>query len=63
MIRAYDVETGDVLWRAGLPRAALSTPMTYMGADGRQYVVVAAGGHGKWGLEVGDFVQAFALPR
>ena len=62
-IRAYDVETGDVLWRAELPRAALSTPMTYLGADGRQYVVVAAGGHGKWGLEMGDYVVAFALPR
>ncbi len=62
-IRAYDVETGEVLWRAELPRDALATPMTYLGADGRQYVVVAAGGHGKWGLEPGDHVVAFALPR
>lgn len=61
--RAYDVETGEELWRAELPRAAMSTPMTYPGADGRQYVVVAAGGHGKWGLEIGDYLVAFALPR
>ncbi|MGH7483647.1 MAG: PQQ-binding-like beta-propeller repeat protein, partial [Longimicrobiales bacterium] len=61
-IRAYDIETGDVLWSADLPRAGMATPMTYRGADGRQYVVVAAGGHGKWGLETGDYVVAFALP-
>jgi quinoprotein glucose dehydrogenase len=63
MIRAYDVDSGAVLWRAALPRAGIATPMTYMGTDGRQYVVVAAGGHGKWGLEAGDHVIAFALPR
>jgi quinoprotein glucose dehydrogenase len=63
MIRAYDVDTGAVLWRAALPRAGIATPMTYLGTDGRQYVVVAAGGHGKWGLEAGDHVIAFALPR
>jgi len=62
-IRAYDVETGTVLWRVELPRAAIATPMTYEGADGRQYVVVAAGGHGKFGLETGDFIVAFALPQ
>ena len=62
MIRAYDVESGEVLWRSRLPRAAMSTPMTYLGGDGRQYVVIAAGGHGKWGLETGDYVIAFALP-
>jgi quinoprotein glucose dehydrogenase len=61
-IRALDVGTGEVLWSAELPRAALATPMTYRGADGRQYVVVAAGGHGKWGLETGDFLVAFAVP-
>lgn len=63
MIRAYDVETGEVLWRHELPRAGIATPMTYMGEDGRQYVVIAAGGHGKWGLEIGDYVMAFAIPR
>jgi len=60
--RAYDVATGEVLWRSTLPRDALATPMTYLGADGRQYVVIAAGGHGKWGLEPGDYLLAFALP-
>lgn len=62
-IRAYAIETGEVLWRATLPRDALATPMTYLGADHRQYVVIVAGGHGKWGLEAGDYVIAFALPR
>lgn len=62
-IRAYDIDTGEVLWRAELPRDAIATPMTYLGPDDRQYVVIAAGGHGKWGLELGDFVVAFALPR
>ncbi len=62
MFRAYDIDTGEVLWRAELPRAGIATPMTYLGEDGRQYVVVAAGGHGKWGLEPGDHVVAFALP-
>lgn len=63
MIRAYDVQNGQVLWRSELPSAGIATPMTYLGADGRQYVVVAAGGHGKWGLEAGDHVVAFALPN
>src|SRR5690606_15531220 len=62
-IRALDAETGRELWSAPLPRAGLATPMTYLGADGRQYVVVAAGGHGKMGLPIGDYVVAFALPR
>ncbi|MGH7541316.1 MAG: PQQ-binding-like beta-propeller repeat protein, partial [Gemmatimonadota bacterium] len=61
-LRALDAATGDELWSAALPAAAMATPMTYRGADGRQYVVVAAGGHGKRGLPPGDYVVAFALP-
>ena len=61
-IRAFDVETGDELWKHGLPRAGVATPMTYQ-VNGRQFVVIAAGGHGKADLEVGDFVVAFALPE
>jgi quinoprotein glucose dehydrogenase len=61
-LRAFDVETGRELWSAPLPYAGIATPMTYLGADGRQYVVIAAGGHGKSNLAIGDEVVAFALP-
>ena len=37
--------------------------MTYMGSDGRQYVVIAAGGHGFMNTTPGDYVVAYALPR
>ena len=62
MFRVFDTDTGAELWRYELPRAAFATPMTYA-ADGRQFVVIAAGGHGKANLETGDFVIAFALPE
>ena len=61
-LRAFDVETGKELWKAKLPAGAKATPMTYRGADGRQYVAVAAGGDGKV-FGKADEVIAFALPR
>ncbi|MEN8376906.1 MAG: pyrroloquinoline quinone-dependent dehydrogenase [Gemmatimonadota bacterium] len=61
-IRALSLGSGEELWRAPLPAAGIATPMTYRGEDGRQYVVIAAGGHGKVGLPSGDYVVAFALP-
>jgi quinoprotein glucose dehydrogenase len=62
-LRAFDVETGQELWKARLPTAAHATPMTYrLRPDGRQYVVVAAGGHGLLGTPPGDALIAFALP-
>jgi quinoprotein glucose dehydrogenase len=61
-LRAFDVETGGQLWSATLPYAGIATPMTYTSSDGRQYVVIAAGGHGKSNLATGDEVVAFALP-
>ncbi|HVF61786.1 MAG TPA: pyrroloquinoline quinone-dependent dehydrogenase [Thermoanaerobaculia bacterium] len=61
-LRAYDVETGKVLWEAALPAGGQATPMTYLGRDGKQYVVIAAGGHGKAGTRQGDSLVAFALP-
>ena len=62
-IYAYDVTTGRVLWKGALPTSARSTPMTYRGPDGRQYVVISAGGHGVPGFApLGDYVVAFALP-
>ncbi|MPZ21289.1 MAG: PQQ-binding-like beta-propeller repeat protein [Luteitalea sp.] len=60
--RAFDIDTGKELWKTKLPRAGVATPMTYEASDGRQMIVIAAGGHGKFDLETGDFVVAFALP-
>ena len=62
-LRAYDVTNGKQLWQARLPAGGQATPMSYTGEDGRQYVVVAAGGHGSLGTKAGDSVIAYALPR
>ena len=59
-IRAYDKLTGEPLWEAELPAAGNATPSTYM-ADGKQYIVIAAGG-GKNGAPSGGTYVAFALP-
>jgi len=59
-IRAFDVKTGLKLWEGSVPAFAMATPMTYE-SGGRQYVVIAAGGHGSVG-GWGDSVVAFALP-
>jgi quinoprotein glucose dehydrogenase len=59
-IRAFDRETGKILWEAQLPAAGYATPTTYMVA-GRQYVVIACGG-GKLGTKSDDAYVAFALP-
>jgi quinoprotein glucose dehydrogenase len=62
-MRAFDVETGRELWKFKLPSGAQATPMTYRaGRAQRQYLVVAAGGHGPLGTALGDTVIAFALP-
>jgi quinoprotein glucose dehydrogenase len=61
-LRAFDVETGAELWRDGLPAGGNASPMTYT-AGGRQFVLIAAGGHGKLGTRRGDFVVAWALPE
>jgi quinoprotein glucose dehydrogenase len=60
-LRAYDLTTGDQLWQARLPAGGQSTPMTYA-VDGKQYVVIVAGGHGSVGTKPGDYVMAFTLP-
>jgi quinoprotein glucose dehydrogenase len=59
--RAFDVDTGEMLWEVDTPYSANATPMTYE-ADGRQYVVVSAGGHSWSPLAKGDFILGFALP-
>jgi glucose dehydrogenase len=61
-LRAFDVESGSELWRGQLPASAKSTPMTFRAANGKQYVVIAAGGHPKMGTKTGDYLIAFALP-
>ena len=61
MIRAFDQDTGDVLWQAKLPAGGYATPSTYS-VDGRQYIVIACGG-GKMGTKSGDAYVAFALPK
>jgi quinoprotein glucose dehydrogenase len=58
---AFDVDTGQVLWTVPLPAGGQATPMTYR-ENGKQYVVISAGGHGKLGTTLGDSVVAFALP-
>ncbi len=60
-IRAFDAETGKELWKYELPAGGQATPMTYT-LHGKQYVVIAAGGHGKLGTKQGDSVVAFTLP-
>ena len=62
-LRAFDLKTGKVVWKARLPAGAQATPMTYCGRDGRQYAVITAGGHGALGTRYGDYTLAFALPR
>jgi len=62
-LRAFDVSSGEELWKARLPAGGQATPMSYRGADGRQYVVIAAGGHARAGTTLGDALVAFALPR
>jgi quinoprotein glucose dehydrogenase len=59
-IRAFHARTGEQLWEAKLPAGGYATPATYE-VDGRQYVVIAAGG-GKMGTPTGDRYVAFALP-
>ena len=59
-IRAFDTNTGEVLWQSMLPAGGQATPMTYE-LNGRQYVVIAAGGHGKLGTKLGDYIVAYAL--
>jgi quinoprotein glucose dehydrogenase len=61
--RAFDIETGRELWKYHLPAGGQATPMTYRaGRNQRQFVVIAAGGHGGLHTPRGDYVIAFALP-
>ena len=60
-LRAFHSESGEELWRYELPAGGQATPMTYT-LDGKQYLVIAAGGHGKLHTKQGDSILAFTLP-
>ncbi|WP_454835271.1 glucose/quinate/shikimate family membrane-bound PQQ-dependent dehydrogenase [Pseudomonas lini] len=60
-IRAYDVKNGKELWSSRLPAGGQSTPMTYTGKDGQQYVLSVVGGHGSLGTKLGDYIIAYKL--
>lgn len=63
-LRAFQADTGRLLWQARLPASATATPVTYLSrASGRQFVLVAAGGSRSSGADVGDHIVAYALPE
>ena len=62
-LRAFDIDTGQELWKGRLPAGGQATPMSFVSEqDGKQYVVIAAGGHQYMQTTIGDFVVAFILP-
>ncbi|CAM2929409.1 quinoprotein glucose dehydrogenase [Ectopseudomonas mendocina] len=61
-LRAYDMRTGEELWKDRLPAGGQATPISYVSEKtGKQYVVVMAGGHGSFGTRLGDSLVAWAL--
>lgn len=60
LIRAYDIETGKLLWQDVLPGGGQATPMVFA-EDGRQFLVIMAGGHHFMETPVSDHVIAYAL--
>ena len=59
--RAFDKYTGRILWEYQLPAGGYATPSVYT-INGKQYVVIAAGGAAKPETRPGDAIIAFALP-
>lgn len=62
-IRVFDEQTGEVLYKSKLEAGGYAAPVTYLGEDGKQYIVICAGGGGKLGTKHGDYVIAFRLPE
>jgi quinoprotein glucose dehydrogenase len=58
---AFDSQTGELLWKDLLPAGGNATPMSYRLPNGKQYVVIAAGGHAHLGSRLGDAIVAYAL--
>ena len=62
--RAFDIRNGRELWRAALPAGGQANPMTYVSpASGRQFVLIAAGGHVMLQSSLGNSIVAYALPK
>jgi quinate dehydrogenase (quinone) len=61
-LRTLDSATGDEVWKARLPVGSQGTPISYVARDGKQYVLISAGG-GRNTAERGDYVIAYALPK
>lgn len=59
-IRAFDINTGEVLWSESLPAPGMATPMTYE-VDGKQFLVIAAGGNSLASTKLDDAIVAFSL--
>ena len=62
LIRAIDIDTGETLWSDVLPAGGQATPMVYA-IDGREYLLIMAGGHHFMDTERGDAGSAYALPQ
>ena len=63
LIRAIDLRTGKTLWQDVLPGGGQATPIVYQARDGREYLVIMAGGHHFMKTPVSDALVAYALPR
>jgi quinoprotein glucose dehydrogenase len=63
-LRVHDVTTGEVLATFDIPAGLHAGPMTYkLRPDGKQYLVIAPGGHRRLGSKLGDYVIAYTLPE
>lgn len=62
LIRAIDLRNGKTLWSVPLPAGGQATPIVYE-QNGREYLVIFAGGHHFMETPMGDSVIAYALPR
>src|SRR5690606_21356864 len=62
-LRAFDSHSGEEMWKARLPVGSNATPMSYTASDGRQYIVINAGGAARSNKDRGDYIIAYALPE
>jgi quinoprotein glucose dehydrogenase len=62
IFHAFDTKTGKQLWQTKLDTGSYTVPMTYMGKNGKQYVVTVATGGSFFDTTAGDSVVAYALP-
>ncbi len=61
--RCFETKTGKLLWKSELPASGIATPMSYE-VNGKQYIAIAAGGHGKNSLtKLGDYLVVYSLPE